>query len=66
MLFADYGLPGGGSDKTRQLVGTVDYGRRESLSVRMGYLVLATDLNDDGFEYDVMMRGPVLEVSYHF
>lgn len=64
--YADYGFSGMGSDKTWQLLGTVDYAWTDNLSLRMGYRVLATDYEDGDFTYDVTMRGPVLGVSYRF
>ncbi|WP_232520748.1 hypothetical protein [Rhodobacter sp. CZR27] len=65
-LVADHGFSGVGSDETWQLIGTLDYRWTERLSLRMGYRVLSTDLRDDGFVYDVTMRGPVIGLSYRF
>lgn len=64
--YADYGFSGVGSDKTWQVLGTVDYSWSENLSVSMGYRVLATDYEDGDFTYDVTMRGPVVGISYRF
>jgi hypothetical protein len=65
-LAGDVGGSGGGSDLTWQLLGTVNYQKNDRFTFRAGYRVLSVDYNQDGFVYDVAMRGPVIGVSMSF
>ena len=62
----DIGGSGSGSNLTWQLLGTVNYQMSDRLSLRGGYRVLAVDYEDDGYVYDVTLRGPVLGLAYRF
>jgi hypothetical protein len=65
-LAGDVGGSGGGSDLTWQLLGTVNYQMSDRVSLRAGYRELSADYQNDGFVYDVRMRGPVLGLSMRF
>jgi hypothetical protein len=65
-LAGDIGGSGGGSDLTWQVLGTVDYRMSDRLSLRAGYRVLSVDYADDGYVYDITMKGPVLGVALRF
>jgi hypothetical protein len=62
----DLGGSGSGATLTWQLLGTVNYQMSDRLSLRGGYRVLSVDYEDDGYVYDVVMRGPVLGLAYRF
>ena len=64
--YGDYGVTGIGSEKTWQLLATLDYSWSDRVSVRIGYRALATDYRDGDYVYDVTLRGPLLGVSYRF
>lgn len=65
-LAGDVGGSGSGSDLTWQLLGTINYQKSDSFTFRVGYRVLSVDYSQDGFVYDVTMRGPVVGVSVRF
>ena len=65
-LAGDVGGSGGGSDLTWQLLGTVNYQKSDRFTFRAGYRVLSVDYDQDGFNYDVTMRGPVIGASISF
>lgn len=65
-LAGDVGGSGGGSDLTWQLLCSVNYQKNDRFSFRAGYRVLSVDYDQDGFVYDVTMRGPVIGVSVSF
>jgi hypothetical protein len=62
----DVGGSGGGSDLTWQLLGTVNHQENDKFTFRAGYRVLSVDYSDDGFVYDITMRGPVVGMSIRF
>lgn len=65
-LAADYGGFGVGSDETWQLLGTLNWQTSDRVSLRAGYRVLSVDYEDDGFVYDIRMKGPVVGVTVRF
>jgi hypothetical protein len=65
-LAGDVGGSGGSSDLTWQVLATVNYQMNDRFSLRTGYRVLSVDYEDEGYLYDMTMRGPVLGVSMRF
>lgn len=65
-IAGDVGGSGSGSDLTWQLLGTVNYQKNDKFIYRAGYRVLSVDYSQDGFVYDLTMRGPVIGVSVRF
>lgn len=65
-LAADYGGFGVASDETWQLLGTLNWHKSDRVAFRAGYRVLSVDYEDDGFVYDVRMKGPVVGVTFRF
>jgi hypothetical protein len=57
---------GGASDITWQLFGAVGYNLCEKGSLVLGYRYLKTDYDNDGFLFDIAMKGPVLGFTFRF
>ncbi|MDF2811909.1 MAG: hypothetical protein K0S56_2940 [Microvirga sp.] len=44
----------------------VGYQIKDSLSAIAGYCALGVDYSHDGFVFDVVQKGPILGLAYHF
>lgn len=55
-----------GSQFTWQAIGTLNYQVNDQLSLRAGYRALSVDYKNGDFEYDVLMQGPILGLTYRF
>ncbi|MBE0414687.1 hypothetical protein [Yoonia sp.] len=66
LAYADVGGFGVGSERTAQLLGTVNYRWRDNTFVSVGYRALQMDYRDGGTRFDVRMGGPVLGVTFRF
>lgn len=62
--YADVG--GGGSDKTYQLIGGVNWTFREGFTAKAGYRYLSWDYDDNGTVWDVDASGPYLGLGIQF
>jgi len=64
--YADVGGFGVGSDITAQGFLAVGYRWSETISTAVGYRVLYTDYDKDGFVYNVTQHGPYFGLGIHF
>ncbi|MCQ0092243.1 outer membrane protein [Roseovarius sp. M141] len=62
--FVDFGASG--SDKTWQVLGTLNYAFNENWSGRFGYRYMEIDKSILGSDVDLGLSGPVVGVSYRF
>jgi hypothetical protein len=63
---ADVGGFGVGSKITSQAFASVGYMWTKSISTAVGYRVIYTDYDKDGFVYDTTMHGPFASLAFHF
>jgi len=62
-----WGLVGGGGADVDWDVGLgLGYKFNDTISAVAGYRALGVDYENDGFIFDVVQRGPILGVSFHF
>jgi len=64
MAYADIG--GGGSDRSYQLLGGINYASSKDVAWKAGYRYMSVDYNKDAFLYDVNYAGPYLGVGFKF
>jgi hypothetical protein len=64
--YFDYGGFGAASERTWVLAGTLDWAALDWLTLRAGYRHTDVDYENDGFEFDVRMTGPVIGAAIHF
>ena len=62
----DVGGFGIASDIDWQVLGTLQYGVAEWLTLEAGYRYLAVDFDDNGFLFDVALHGPIIGASFRF
>lgn len=63
---ADIGGFGVGSDFTWSALATLNYTVTDYASLSAGYKSLTVDYSNDGYTYDVQLRGPVLGATFRF
>lgn len=62
-----WGIVGAGQAKIDwDVAGMLGYQFKENLSAVAGYRAVGVNYNRDGFVYDVVQKGPVLGLVYHF
>lgn len=67
LYFSGWGIVGAGQAKIDwDVAGTLGYQLKDNLSVVAGYRALGVDYNHDGFVYDVVQKGPILGMVFHF
>lgn len=66
IVYGDYGGFGVGSEKTSQLVATVNYRVNERFLLSGGYRVLNVDYRDGGTRIDATMSGPMFGATWRF
>ena len=65
--FSGWGIVGPGQAKIDwDIAGTLGYKLKDNLSVVAGYRALGVDYSHDGFVYDVVQKGPILGMVFHF
>jgi hypothetical protein len=65
-LYADVGGFGVGSDLTAQGFASIGYRWSDTISTAVGYRVLYTDYDKDGFVYNMTQHGPYMGLGIHF
>jgi hypothetical protein len=65
-LYADIGGSGVGSERTSQLVATLNYQMRDNFYLSGGYRALSIDYDDDGTVIDMRMSGPLFGATWRF
>jgi hypothetical protein len=65
-LYGDVGGLGAASDLTWQVFGGVGYRFNNTVAAAAGYRYLAVDYENDGFVWDVSMRGPMIGLVLRF
>lgn len=66
ILYADIGGFGAGSEKTTQILGTVNYEVNDNLWLSAGYRQLEVDYRSGGTAVDVTMAGPLFGATWRF
>ena len=67
LYFSGWGVVGAGQAKIDwDVAGTFGYQFRDNLSAVVGYRALGVDYSHDGFVYDVVQKGPILGIAFHF
>lgn len=67
LYFSGWGVVGAGQAKIDwDVAGTFGYQLKDNLSVVAGYRALGVDYSYDGFVYDVVQKGPILGMVFHF
>lgn len=67
LYFSGWGVVGAGQAKIDwDVAGTFGYQFRDNLSAVIGYRALGVDYSHDGFIYDVVQKGPILGMVFHF
>ncbi len=67
LYFSGWGVVGAGQAKIDwDVAGTIGYQFRDNLSAVAGYRALGVDYSHDGFVYDVVQKGPILGMVFHF
>lgn len=66
ILYADIGGFGVGSERTSQILATVNYQFNDSLWISAGYRQLSVDHRSGGTEVDMVMAGPLLGATWRF
>lgn len=67
LYLTGWGVVGGGQAKLDwDVAGAVGYQFKNNLSAVAGYRALGVNYNHDGFVYDVVQKGPILGLVYHF
>ncbi|MBA4500842.1 outer membrane beta-barrel protein [Marinobacterium sp. 3-1745] len=66
ILYVDAGGFGAGSDRTYQVVATVNYQMNDQLYLSAGYRKLNVDYRSGGTKVDVTMAGPLLGMTWRF
>lgn len=66
ILYADLGGFGGGSEKTSQILATLNYQVSENLYLSGGYRQLDVEYRSGGTVADVKMAGPLLGATWRF
>jgi len=65
-VIADVGGFGMSSKFTTQGFASVGYMWTPSISTALGYRVIYTDYENDGFVYDITQHGVFTSIAYHF
>lgn len=66
IAYIDHGVTGMGSDKTTQVVATVNYQMTDRAFVSVGYRRLDVDYRSGGTRVDATMAGPLLGLTWRF
>lgn len=66
IAYLDYGITGMGSEKTTQVVATVNYQLTDRAYLSVGYRRLDVDYRSGGTRVDVTMAGPLLGLTWRF
>lgn len=67
LYFSGWGIVGAGQAEIDwDIAATIGYQFKNNLSAVAGYRALGVDYNHDGFVYDVVQKGPILGVVFHF
>ena len=66
ILYGDIGGFGTGSERTSQIVATVNYQLRDDIFVSAGYRVLSVDYRSGGTRIDARMSGPIFGATWRF
>lgn len=66
IAYLDHGVTGMGSDKTTQVVATVNYQMTDRAFVSVGYRRLDVDYRSGGTRVDATMAGPLLGLTWRF
>lgn len=67
LYFSGWGVVGAGQAKIDwDVAGTLGYQLRDNVSAVAGYRALGVDYSQNGFVYDVVQKGPILGVVFHF
>lgn len=67
LYLSGWGVVGAGQAKIDwDVAGTLGYQFKENLSAVVGYRALGVDYSHDGFVYDVVQKGPILGMVFHF
>lgn len=67
LYLTGWGVVGAGQAKLDwDVAGAVGYQFKDSWSAVAGYRALGVDYNRDGFLFDVVQKGPILGLVYHF
>lgn len=66
IVYGDLGGFGLGSERSAQLLGTVNYRARDGLYLSVGYRHLMVDYRKDGARFDLQLGGPLLGMTLKF
>ena len=66
ILYGDIGGFGVGSERTSQIVATVNYQAGEDVFLSAGYRTLSVDYRDSGTRIDPRMSGPIFGATWRF
>lgn len=66
IAYIDHGVTGIGSDKTTQVLATVNYQMTERAYLSLGYRRLDVDYRSGGTRVDATMAGPLLGLTWRF
>lgn len=66
ILYGDFGGFGVGSERTSQIVATVNYQMRDDFFLSAGYRALNVDYRDGGTRIDATMSGPIFGATWRF
>ncbi|NGM46050.1 outer membrane beta-barrel protein [Rhodobacter sp. SGA-6-6] len=66
ILYGDIGGFGVGSERTGQVVATVNYQLRDDVFLSAGYRALSLDYRDGGTRIDATMSGPIFGATWRF
>ena len=64
--YGDIGGFGVGSDLTYQLTGTVSYSFNKNVMLHVGYCLFDVEFEDGSFEFDTMLHGPIVGLTFSF
>ncbi|MBV7522198.1 hypothetical protein [Ensifer sp. ENS12] len=56
----------GQADLDWDVAGAIGYQIKDSISAVAGYRAMGVDYSSDGFDYDVVQKGPILGLVFHF
>ncbi|MCZ0963553.1 hypothetical protein [Paracoccus benzoatiresistens] len=66
IAYVDHGVTGMGSEKTTQVLGTVNYQMTDQAYLSVGYRRLDVDYRSGGTRVDATMAGPLLGLTWRF
>ena len=66
LIYADIGGFGVGSERTAQIVATVNYAVSDNLFVSAGYRHMQVDYRTGGLRVDTRISGPILGATWRF